>query len=49
MEFLLHGLSEFSLLSKEHIASGLKFSDMLSSMFSIKDEEDDSDGEENYY
>lgn len=49
MEFLLFGLSEYSLLSKEVIESGLKFKDMLSSMFNINQSEDDEDSEENYY
>lgn len=50
MEFVLHGLSEHSLLSKQHIEFGLKFKDMLSSMFTLSDENDidDEDSEENY-
>ncbi len=40
MEFLLHGLAEYSLLSKYHIEFGTQFSDMLSSMFSFSDEDD---------
>ena len=42
MEFLLHGLAEYSLLSKHHIEFGTKFKDMLSSMFSnqVEDEND---------
>lgn len=42
MEFLLHGLAEYSLLSKHHIEFGTKFKDMLSSMFSNQ-EEDEND------
>lgn len=47
MEFLLYGLSEFSLLSRARIERGLQFSDMLSSMFNLSqneepDEEEDS-------
>lgn len=49
MEFVLHGLSEHSLLSKQQILSGLKFKDMLSSMFTMDDDEDEQDSEENYY
>lgn len=50
MEFVLHGLSEHSLLSKQHIESGLEFKDMLSSMFTVSDENDfdDENSEENY-
>ncbi|MEX1241026.1 MAG: magnesium chelatase [Cyclobacteriaceae bacterium] len=47
MEFALHGLAEFSLISKHHLSSGLQFKDLLSSMFTLprpghaKDEDDD--------
>ncbi len=43
MEFALHGLSEYSMLSKNNIESGLQFKDMLSSMFvtKISGEEDE--------
>ena len=40
MEFMLHGLAEFSLLSKNHIEFGLQFKDMLSSMFTFSEEDD---------
>lgn len=33
MEFLLHGLAEFSLLSKNNLTKGLKFKDLFSSVF----------------
>jgi magnesium chelatase subunit I len=33
MEFLLHGLSEFSLLSKNNLVSGMRFKDLFSSVF----------------
>jgi len=33
MEFALHGLAGFSLISKHHLARGLQFKDLLSSMF----------------
>jgi magnesium chelatase subunit I len=51
MEFALHGLSEFSMLSKFRLESGLQFKDMLSSMFSISPEEEDNDDDLNtdYY
>jgi magnesium chelatase subunit I len=46
MEFLLHGLSEFSLISKKGVETGgYTFGDILGSMlnmnFSIGEEEDD--------
>ncbi|MEQ9101261.1 MAG: sigma 54-interacting transcriptional regulator [Imperialibacter sp.] len=46
MEFALHGLAEFSQLSKHHLATGTSFKDLLSSMFSMPgpgggDDEDD--------
>lgn len=34
MEFVLHGLSEYSLLSKHHLQAGMQFTDLFSSMFS---------------
>ncbi|MDN5212548.1 sigma 54-interacting transcriptional regulator [Fulvivirgaceae bacterium BMA12] len=43
MEFALHGLSEYSLLSKKPLTQGTKFKDLLSSMFSIPDPEDEDD------
>ncbi len=36
MEFLLHGLAEFSLLSKNNLISGLRFKDLFSSVFQGK-------------
>ncbi len=47
MEFALHGLSEYSLLSKQGLEYGIQFKDMLSSMFTLSDEDDFSD-EESY-
>ena len=47
MEFALHGLAEFSLISKHHLTAGLQFKDLLSSMFTLPrpghdvDEDDD--------
>ena len=43
MEFALHGLAEFSVLSKHIIDSGMQFQDLLSGMFSTSEEEDDED------
>jgi magnesium chelatase subunit I len=49
MEFALHGLAEYSLLSKHYLTSGLEFKDLLSSMFTMSrdmdDENDDDDDE----
>lgn len=49
MEFALHGLAEYSLISKHTLTSGLQFKDLLSSMFSLPtDEEDQSDDDETF-
>ncbi len=42
MEFVLHGLSEYSMISKKNIVSGTQFKDLLSSMFTMKNEDDES-------
>jgi magnesium chelatase subunit I len=50
MEFALHGLAEFSLISKHNLTAGLQFKDLLSSMFTIprpgqvEDEDDEAIG-----
>lgn len=46
MEFALHGLAEYSLISKHNLTAGLQFKDLLSSMFSLPKEEDDEEGED---
>lgn len=46
MEFALHGLAEYSLISKHHLSAGLQFKDLLSSMFTLprpEENEDDDD------
>lgn len=46
MEFALHGLAEYSLISKHTLSTGLQFKDLLSSMFTLPkpgDEEDEDD------
>jgi magnesium chelatase subunit I len=47
MEFALHGLAEYSLISKHHLTAGLQFKDLLSSMFTLprpgEEEEDDDE------
>lgn len=40
MEFLLHGLSEFSQISKLQLASGLQFKDLMGSMMNFRHEKD---------
>jgi magnesium chelatase subunit I len=48
MEFILHGLAEFSLLSKFKLESGVQFKDMLSSMFTSESEEAEGEPEDYY-
>lgn len=48
MEFALHGLAEYSMLSKNILSRGLQFKDLLSSMFnpsnfSFEDDEEEDD------
>lgn len=45
MEFALHGLAEYSLLSKHPLTSGLQFKDLLSSMFTLPKPDDDDEDE----
>lgn len=47
MEFALHGLAEFSLISKHNLVRGLQFKDLLSSMFTMptRGEEDEDEDE----
>ena len=49
MEFALHGLAEFSLLSKFNLERGLQFKDILSSMFTVQQEDEDDFEDENPY
>lgn len=48
MEFALHGLAEYSLISKHNLTAGNQFKDLLSSMFTLPKNfsEDDEDGDE---
>lgn len=46
MEFVLHGLAEYSLLSKQGLASGLQFKDLLSGMLNIDSFADDDDDDD---
>jgi magnesium chelatase subunit I len=46
MEFALHGLAEYSLISKHNLTAGLQFKDLLSGMFTLPkpgDEDEDED------
>jgi len=49
MEFLLHGLAEFSLLSKFKLEHGIQFKDMLSSMFTMSAEDDEDLPDSDFY
>jgi magnesium chelatase subunit I len=46
MEFLLFGLSEYSLLSRTKIEDGIQFRDMLSSMFTMPESDEDFEDED---
>jgi len=43
MEFVLHGLAEYSLISKQGLTSKFSFKDILSGMMSASDEEDEDE------
>ena len=43
MEFALHGLAEYSMISRNVMSSGLQFKDLLSSMFNMPTDFDDDD------
>ncbi len=45
MEFVLNGLAEYSLLSKFRLENGLQFKDMLSSMFTMSNEDEEDNNE----
>lgn len=47
MEFALHGLAEYSLISKHYLGRGLQFKDLISGMFTLpKEGEEDADDDE---
>ncbi len=46
MEFALHGLAEYSLISKNILSMGLQFKDLLSSMFNMPDADFDDEDED---
>ena len=41
MEFVLHGLAEYSQLSKDYLEGGFGFSDMFESLFTVDPDDDD--------
>ncbi|WP_276359108.1 sigma 54-interacting transcriptional regulator [Daejeonella sp. H1SJ63] len=43
MEFLLHGLAEFSLISKSFLDNGFSFADMFNSLFNAEFEDDEDE------
>jgi magnesium chelatase subunit I len=45
MEFVLHGLAEYSMLSKFRLENGIQFKDMLSSMFTTSEEDENEDND----
>lgn len=52
MEFALHGLAEYSLISKHNLTTGLQFKDLLSGMFTMPrpgTEDDDDEDEDNSF
>jgi len=50
MEFVLHGLAEFSQLSKGFLDNGFAFSDMFNSLFNLQpDDDDDIDMDDDRY
>lgn len=49
MEFVIYGLSEFSMLSKFRLENGIQFKDMLSSMFNIGSNDDLQEDEDSEF
>lgn len=49
MEFVLHGLAEFSQLNKGFLDNGYAFSDMFNSLFNLEPDEDDLDLDDDRY
>lgn len=43
MEFVLHGLAEYSLLGKSSLEAGTQFKDLLSGMLNMPEDDDDDD------
>jgi magnesium chelatase subunit I len=49
MEFVLHGLAEFSQLNKGFLDNGFAFSDMFNSLFNLEPDQDDLDMDDDRY
>lgn len=49
MEFMLHGLAEYSMLSKYRLETSIQFKDMLSSMFTMAQDEDKENDDGEFY
>lgn len=49
MEFVLHGLAEYSLLGKSVLESGMQFKDLLSGMLNMPDDDEDDSEWGGYY
>lgn len=49
MEFILHGLAEYSMLSKSRLETSIQFKDMLSSMFTMAEDEDKDNDDGEFY
>jgi len=43
MEFALHGLAEYSMLSRKYLVAGLQFKDLLGGIFNMPSGFDDDD------
>jgi magnesium chelatase subunit I len=48
MEFALHGLAEYSMISKHPLTRGLQFKDLLSSMFTLPKNKASEDEDEDF-
>lgn len=48
MEFALHGLAEFSQISKHRLDGGIQFKDLMGSMFNMKAGEEDEEGDDDF-
>jgi magnesium chelatase subunit I len=46
MEFALHGLAEYSQLSKKLLDTGLQFKDLFSSMFEMNEDDEEFEDED---
>ncbi len=42
MEFVLHGLAEYSQISKKKLETAVKFSDLVGSIFNMKSDDDEN-------